>query len=200
MSRLDSNFFTRHPVDCARDLIGTEFVRGRCSGIVVETEAYAAIGDEAAHTHFRKTARDFVATKKAGAAYVYLNYGMYWLTNVLLKGEMDGFVLIRALEPKNGISLMKKRRLREKLRDLCSGPGKLTIAMDIDQRHHGKDYVSARAPFYFLPRQSEPIEIDTCKRIGISKSVELPWRFLLKDSLHVSKPKQATMHTSPASE
>lgn len=190
MSRIDANFFTRHPVDCARDLIGMEFVRGKCSGIVVETEAYAAIGDEAAHTHFRKTAREFVATKKAGAAYVYLNYGMYWLTNVLLKGEVDGFVLIRALEPKSGIELMKKRRQQEHIRDLCSGPGKLTIAMDIDRRHHGKDYVSARAPFYFLPRpDAGDVEIDTCRRIGISRSVELPWRFLLKGSPFVSKAK-----------
>jgi DNA-3-methyladenine glycosylase len=187
--RLSADFFIQNPVDCARGLIGTELVRGKCSGIVVETEAYAAKGDEAAHTFFRKSARDFVANKKAGAAYVYLNYGMYWLTNVLLKGETAGFVLIRALEPKSGIALMKKRRKRDKLKELCSGPGKLTIAMDIDGRHHGKDYVSQRAPFYFLPR-AEPASVETCVRIGITKSVDLPWRFLLKDSEFVSAPKK----------
>lgn len=188
--RLSAEFFTRHPVDCARALIGTELVCGRCSGIVVETEAYAAVGDEAAHTHFRRTAREFVAGKSAGAAYVYLNYGMYWLTNVLLKGETDGFVLIRALEPKSGIATMKQRRQRENPRDLCSGPGKLTIALGIDGRHHGRDYVSPRPPFHFRDRPTEP-EIDACRRIGISRSVDLPWRFLLRGSPFVSQPKRA---------
>ncbi len=99
---LKEDFFTRHPLDCAADLIGCELHWDHCSGIIVETEAYAATGDEACHTFLRRGAQKFVDTHAAGTAYIYLNYGVHWLLNVLIKGEMDGFVLIRALEPRRG--------------------------------------------------------------------------------------------------
>ena len=105
-----SAFFKRDPLACARELIGTELIWGECSGIVVEVEAYAAIDDEAAHTFTRPSARSFIDRNKAGAAYVYFNYGVHWMLNVLVKGEADGFVLIRALEPRRGVELMKRRR------------------------------------------------------------------------------------------
>src|SRR5436190_20924421 len=143
---LERAFFQRDPLTCAQELIGCELVWGDCAGIVVETEAYAAVGDEAAHTFFRPSARTFVASHPPGAAYVYFNYGMYWLFNVLVKGgPEDGFVLIRALEPVRGVELMQKRRFPDKrgkeapIQTLCSGPGKLTIAMGIDGRDHGRD-------------------------------------------------------------
>src|SRR5688500_4492842 len=108
---LGRGFFQRDPITCARELIGCELVWNDCSGIIVETEAYAALGDEACHTFARPSARAFVAHHKPGAAYVYFNYGMYWLFNVLVKGGTeDGFVLIRALEPVRGIDLMQQRR------------------------------------------------------------------------------------------
>jgi len=106
-----ASFFRRDPLTCARELIGTELIWGECSGVVVEVEAYAAIDDEAAHTFTRPSARSFIERNKAGTAYVYFNYGMYWLFNGLVKGGTeDGFVLIRALEPIRGIDLMQKRR------------------------------------------------------------------------------------------
>ena len=99
---------------------------GECAGIVVETEAYGVTGDAACHTASRKGAREFFANNGAGTAYVYLNYGMYWLLNVLAKpgaGQQrarDGIVLIRALEPVGGIELMRERRGRDRFRMLCS--------------------------------------------------------------------------------
>src|SRR5512133_2387251 len=117
-----SAFFKRDPRTCAGELIGTELIWGACSGVVVEVEAYAAIDDEAAHTFTRPSARSFIERNRAGAAYVYFNYGMHWMLNVLVKGDANGFVLIRALEPRKGIGKMKKRRGLDDLRQLCSGP------------------------------------------------------------------------------
>src|SRR6185312_9171499 len=120
---LSASFFRRDPLTCARELIGTELLWGRCSGIIVETEAYTALNDEAAHTFTRPSARAFIERNKAGAAYVYFNYGVHWMLNVLVKGTEEGFVLIRALEPRRGVELMKRRRGVNDLRQLCSGPG-----------------------------------------------------------------------------
>ena len=108
-------------------------------------EAYAAIDDEAAHTFTRPSARSFIERNKAGAAYVYFNYGVHWMLNVLVKGDANGFVLIRALEPRRGIELMKKRRGVDDLRQLCSGPGKLTQAFAITGRDHEMDLAPIRA-------------------------------------------------------
>ena len=160
---------------------------GPTAGIIVETEAYSALSDEACHTFFRKKARAFVAEHPPGTAYVYLNYGMYWLANILVEspnGE-PGFVLIRALEPSKGIEFMKKRRKREKLTELCSGPGKLTIAMAIDGSQHGSDFLGA--PFSLQSRKSDPPLISG-PRIGISRAKEKPWRFGWADNPHLSCP------------
>src|SRR5262245_50790706 len=111
MTPLPREFFQQDPVTCARELIGCTLVWGKCSGIIVETEAYSAVGDEASHTWSRPSARAFVAEHRAGAAYVYFNYGMYWMLNVLVKGGAeDGFVLFRAIEPGAGAKLMARRR------------------------------------------------------------------------------------------
>src|SRR5256712_13287384 len=123
-----SAFFERDPLTCARELIGTELIWGECSGVVVEVEAYEAMDDEAAHTFTRPSARSFIECNKAGAAYVYLNYGVHWMLNVLVKGDANGFVLIRALEPRRGVELMKQRRRVDDVRRPCSGPGKPTQA------------------------------------------------------------------------
>ncbi|MDP0491982.1 MAG: DNA-3-methyladenine glycosylase [Verrucomicrobiota bacterium JB023] len=179
-------FFLQHPTKTAEQLIGAKLSYGPTSGVIVETEAYSELNDEACHTFFRKKARDFVETNKPGTAYIYLNYGVYWLANILTKaadGER-GFVLIRALEPVAGIELMKERRQKEKLTDLCSGPGKLTIAMGIGPQHHELDFLGN--PFVITPREQEP-EILTGPRIGISKAKELPWRYGLKGSKHLSQ-------------
>ena len=185
---LSKSFFLQPPEVCARKLIGATFRKGACAGAIVETEAYAAVGDEACHTFFRQKARTFVDQHEAGAGYVYLNYGMYWLANVLTKTKSGqiGFVLIRALEPVDGIGRMKRRRDRQKETDLCSGPGKLTIALAIDQQHHGVDFTTAKGP-HFLKRSNRP-RIIAGPRIGISREVERPWRFGIPGHPHLSKP------------
>jgi DNA-3-methyladenine glycosylase len=112
MAYLEKAFFERDVLTVAHDLIGVELSWHGCSGIIVETEAYAVEGDPACHTASRLSAREFVKSKPPGAAYVYFNYGMYWLFNLLVKGgERDGLILIRALEPTKGLEQMKSRRV-----------------------------------------------------------------------------------------
>ena len=181
-----TSFFTRDPVTCAHDLIGTELIWAECSGFVVEVEAYAAVNDEAAHTFTRPSARSFIERNKAGAAYVYFNYGVHWMLNVLVKGDANGFVLIRALEPRRGVELMKRRRGVNDLRQLCSGPGKVTQAFAITGRDHEIDLCSD--PLHcFLADSRATIGVVADKRIGISRSAHLPWRFTLRGSRFVSR-------------
>ena len=185
---LKEDFFSRHPLVCAADLIGCELRWDRCSGRIVETEAYAATGDEACHTFLRRGAQKFVDVHDAGTAYIYLNYGIHWLLNVLIKGEMDGFVLIRALEPKEGVPLMQARRKLDEATKLCSGPGKLTQACAIPATFHGSSLCDdPRRAFYGRP-PGEPVPgIISDVRIGISRAADLPWRFLAQGSRHLSK-------------
>lgn len=191
-------FFERDPVACARELIGCRLTWGFLSGVVVETEAYDAQGDEACHTAFRPSARAFVANHQAGAAYVYFNYGVHWMLNVLVKGRRLGFVLIRALEPIEGIERMKKRRGVRDLKQLCSGPGKLTKALGVGGMHHGKDLCSD-TDFSFSLGPCDQIVVSSL-RIGISRGVELPWRFYAAGNPHVSKApsKQGRAGMEPA--
>ncbi|HEV8422214.1 MAG TPA: DNA-3-methyladenine glycosylase, partial [Chthoniobacterales bacterium] len=106
---LPKTFFQSDPLHCAEQLIATELVWGKCAGIVVEVEAYLVEGDEASHTFTRPSTREFVRRNKAGTAYIYFNYGVHWMLNVLVKGgPRNGLILIRALEPRRGISLMRK--------------------------------------------------------------------------------------------
>ncbi len=187
-------FFQRDPVVCARELVGMHFRWHGCSGIVVETEAYSSDGDEACHSFMRPSARDFMDRHEAGTAYVYLNYGVHWLTNILIKdGPAHGFVLLRALEPLSGISGMKSRRNKSKLQDLCSGPGKLSRALGIDGRHHGCSLVQSSDRAFAPPPSGSPLpDVTADVRIGISNATHLPWRFLALDSPFVSaKPKRA---------
>jgi len=181
-------FFQTDPLRCAEDLIGTQLVWERCAGLVVETEAYLVEDDEASHTFRRPSARAFVARNDPGTAYVYLNYGMHWMLNVLVKGgPRDGIILIRALEPTRGVELMRERRGVDDLRRLCSGPGRLTQALAITKRHHEIDLRSDPA-HCFRPRPGHDVPVVADPRIGISRSKDFPWRFTLRDSPFVSRP------------
>ena len=180
------SFFQLDPLSCARELIGTELIWGNCAGIVVEVEAYAAIDDEAAHTFTRPSARSFIERNKAGAAYVYFSYGNHWMLNVLVKGEANGFVLFRAIEPRRGIDVMKKRRGVDDLRQLCSGPGKLTQALDITDRHHEMD-LCIDPCHCFVSHSKATFDVVADKRVGISRSAHFPWRFILRGSTFVSR-------------
>jgi len=196
---LPREFYRTTPLDCARQLIGMMLVWNGCTGRIVETEAYDVADDPACHTFFRRSARRFVEEQSAGAAYIYLNYGVHWMANVLVKGERTGFVLIRALEPIQGIRTMQRRRRQEKLEALCSGPGKLTQALGITGASHGADY--HRSKRRCLASGEPSTRIDTDVRIGISRGQELPWRFLEAGNPHISvKPKRAwgqTEKTNP---
>ena len=184
---LRRSFFETDPLVCASELIGTTLVWGRCTGVIVETEAYLAEKDEASHTFSRPSTRSFVARNEPGTCYVYFNYGVHWMLNVLVKrGPRNGLILIRAIEPKRGINLMRVRRGVDDLRRLCSGPGKLTQALNITARHHEIDL--CRDPRHcFVGRESADIKIVADPRIGISRSKEHPWRFTLRGSPFVSR-------------
>lgn len=178
-------FFTQSPVECARVLVGCELVWGACSGIVVECEAYAAEGDPACHTFSRPSAREFVAHHRAGTAYVYFNYGMHWMLNVLTKGDEHGFVLIRAIEPRRGLSAMQRRRGGRTGRELTGGPGRLAAALGVTGRHHGADFCTV-AKRCFIAGGAVDVVADA--RIGISRAQDFPWRFSLRGNLYVSVP------------
>jgi DNA-3-methyladenine glycosylase len=142
------------------------------------------LGDEAAHTFVRPSARDFVEREEPGAAYVYFSYGVHWMLNVLIKGETNGFVLFRALQPTAGIALMRRRRGLDDIRKLCSGPGKLTQALAITGRYHEMNLCAE--PRHCLLAPAKVYEVVADKRIGITKSAHLPWRFTLQGSPFVS--------------
>jgi DNA-3-methyladenine glycosylase len=183
---ISREFFMRDPVTCARELIGCELVWEGCAGLLVETEAYSVRDDEACHTFMRPSSRKFVAEHPPGTAYVYLNYGMYWLLNVLVKGgREDGFVLIRAVEPREGVELMKARRKMTDMRKLCSGPGKLAQAFEITGADHGRD-LCAEEGIGFRAAGKKKARVIEDVRVGISRAAHLPWRFLLEGSEGVS--------------
>jgi DNA-3-methyladenine glycosylase len=185
---LPCSFFERDPLVCARELIGTELVWGKCAGIIVETEAYLTQNDEASHTFTRPSTRAFVERNQAGAIYIYMNYGVHWMLNLLVKGgDRSGLILIRALEPRRGLSAMRARRGVEELRRLCSGPGKLAQALDVTKRHHERS-ICAGSPHCLFPRRESQVRVVSDPRIGISRSKDLPWRFTLAGSPFVSVP------------
>jgi DNA-3-methyladenine glycosylase len=183
---LPATFFERDPLVCARELIGTTLIWGRCSGAVVECEAYLTENDEACHTFTRPSTRVFVERNAPGAIYIYLNYGVHWMLNVLVKGApQTGLILIRALEPKTGIPLMRKRRGVDDVRQLCSGPGKLTQALDITMRHHELNMCTDMRRCFVAAERRADVVADA--RVGITRSAHYPWRFTLRGSEFVSR-------------
>ncbi|MDQ6809978.1 MAG: DNA-3-methyladenine glycosylase [Verrucomicrobiota bacterium] len=179
-------FFERDPLLCARELIGMTLVWGRCFGRVVECEAYLTLEDEACHTFTRAGTRAFVDRNQPGAIYIYLNYGVHWMLNVLVKGgARSGLILIRAIEPQGGIRLMEKRRGLNDQRRLCSGPGKLTQALAITDRDHERNICTSRQRCFL--EAEHPVEAVADTRIGITRSADFPWRFTLRDSPFVSR-------------
>ncbi|MFL6590316.1 MAG: DNA-3-methyladenine glycosylase [Chthoniobacterales bacterium] len=184
---MPASFFERDPLLCARELIGTELVWQKCSGVIVETEAYLTLNDEACHTFTRPSTRAFVERNAPGAIYIYMNYGVHWMLNLLVKGgPRSGLILIRALEPKTGLSLMRRRRGVSDIRQLCSGPGKLAQALDITKRHHEMS-ICAEGEHCLLPRRERRLPVVADPRIGISRSKEFPWRFTLRGSEFISR-------------
>lgn len=172
------SFFERSFLTVAKELIGSQLVWDGCGGRVVEVEAYAIEGDAACHTATRQSSRKFCQDFPPGTAYVYLNYGIHWMLNVL---AVDGILLIRALEPQHGIPQMQARRRQEALRALCSGPGKLGQALGLTGVDHGADLTRGQ-----FCQGDGAAGIVTGPRIGITKAVDLPWRFMEAGSPWVS--------------
>ncbi len=191
--RLKKSFFCRHHVDVARDLLGCQLVWDGVSGIVVETEAYGAEDDPACHTWFRPSSREFFLRNQPGTTYVYMNYGIHWLLNVLTK---DGIVLFRALEPSSGIELMQQRRGKESLSALCSGPGKLGQALALSGQDHGSSLLSSQRYVCRPSEQTPHTDIVTDYRVGLSQGLDQQWRFLIADHPHVSVPAGKAISTS----
>ena len=184
----------RSGLDVARDLIGKKIVHnspeGLTGGIIVETEAYLGANDAAAHSYKGLTDRTKIIFGAGGFAYVYMIYGAYYCFNVVANVEnVADAVLIRALEPTDGIDLMSKRRNKKNLRDLCSGPGKLAQAMGIDKNHYGVDLCGNEI---FIETADILPNVTATKRINIDYSGDAAnylWRFIMTDSEFLSLKK-----------
>jgi DNA-3-methyladenine glycosylase len=191
---LDQPFYTQDTVNVARQLLGCFFLheeqKGTTVGRIVETEAYLA-DDPASHAFRGKTPRNAVMFGPAGNVYVYFIYGRYYCVNVVTGTEGVGeAVLLRALEPIAGIELMQQRRHTSNLWQLCSGPGKLTQAMDITLRLNGSSLLAgplkiASADHFGSSLSAE--EIIAVPRVGIVRGKEAPLRFYLRGNRFVSR-------------
>jgi DNA-3-methyladenine glycosylase len=189
MKTLPPDFYERPVLEVARELIGctVEFRGG--AGVIVETEAYHEC-EPACHAFVGLTPRTRVLFGAPGQAYVYRSYGVHALLNAVCEPEGVGAAaLIRALEPLHGIEQMRLRRGTEREQDLCSGPGKLTQALGIEMSENDTRLDSG--PVRICPPvgdwRAHPVVAGT--RIGISRAVELPWRFCAADNRHVSRPR-----------
>ena len=182
----DRAFYARSVHDVARDLVGCIVRHGDAAGRIVEVESYHQ-EEPACHAFAGLTPRTRVLFGPPGFAYVYRSYGVHALLNAVAEDEGTGAAaLVRALEPVEGIDLMRERRGMERPEDLCNGPGKLTQALGIGLDLNGTPLMGG-GPIEILPRASEP-DIVTGTRIGITKAVELPWRFCDSGSRCVSRP------------
>jgi len=183
------SFFVRSVHKVAPDLIGATLLIDGAGGRIVEVEAYHHT-DPAAHSFSGQTARNAVMFGPPGKAYVYRSYGIHWCLNFVCEAEGSASaVLIRAIEPLEGLAKMRRRRGLSDERLLCSGPGRLGEALGITHALNG--LTLDRPPFELIARKTKP-EIVTGVRIGITKAAELPWRYGLAGSHFLSKPFKAS--------
>lgn len=178
-------------LEVARDLVGCVLRHGEAAGVIVETEAYHE-SEPACHAHVGLTRRTATLFGAPGTAYVYRSYGIHALLNAVCEPEGVGAaVLIRALEPIAGLELMRARRGVDDERELCSGPGKLTVALDLELHHN--DISLLAGPIVISPRPPgwRAVQIVGDRRIGITKAIELQWRFCATGSRHLSRPVRA---------
>jgi DNA-3-methyladenine glycosylase len=182
---LNRRFFGRSVHEVAPDLIGATLLVDGCGGVIVEVEAYHHT-DPAAHSYRGPTERNGVMFGPPGFAYVYRSYGIHWCLNfVCEKAGSASAVLIRALEPTEGLATMRRRRALSDVRDLCSGPGKVGQALGITRAYNG---LALDEPPFAVLRRTKAVEVVTGVRIGITKATDLPWRYGLKGSPFLSKP------------
>ena len=194
---LPRSFFSRDTCTVAQALLGCRLVRildgVRLSGIIVETEAYVGEEDLACHARAGRTPRTNVMYGAAGFSYVYFTYGMHWLLNIITEGEgFPAAVLIRALEPKEGVEVMRDKRGINALNLLCAGPARLTQAMGIGRAENALDLCSKASNIWIEGGTSNhKVRILRGPRVGLSQTPEpwrsKPWRYLVKGSPFVSK-------------
>jgi DNA-3-methyladenine glycosylase len=181
---LPKSFFARDVVTVARELIGVSLYVDGVGGIIVETEAYRH-DDPASHSYRGPKPRNLAMFGPVGHAYVYISHGLHWCLNFVAGEEPGAAVLIRALQPLSGIEQMQCRRGMDVEKLLCAGPGRLTQALNIHRDHDGLSLLDM--PFQ-LTHDATVKDIVVGKRIGITKAIDNPWRFGLKDSKYVSRP------------
>jgi DNA-3-methyladenine glycosylase len=195
--KLNREFYLNDTLEVAKQLLGKTFVRVlngvTLAGKITETEAYIGSVDESSHSFNGKTKRNEVMFGEGGHLYVYFTYGMYFCANVVTgKAGVGDAVLIRAMEPLNGLSMLAKNRFgksviteREKI-NLLTGPAKICMAFDITKEENGADLLGEE--FFILDSESIPEQaIITTERVGISKSKDLPWRFYINNSKFISR-------------
>ncbi|HTU31420.1 MAG TPA: DNA-3-methyladenine glycosylase [Solirubrobacteraceae bacterium] len=181
-------FYGRPVLEVARDLIGCVVSHGETAGVIVEDEAYHE-SEPACHAYVGVTPRTEPLFGQPGHAYVYRSYGIHAMLNAVCEPAGTGAaVLIRALEPLSGIELMRARRGSLPDRRLCSGPGRLTIALGIELDLNRSSLVDGPVRIHERPPEWREVEVDTDRRIGITKAPELPWRFTARGSPWLSRP------------
>jgi DNA-3-methyladenine glycosylase len=194
--RLGRDFYARSVHDVARELIGCVVSHGETAGRIVETESYH-MEEPACHAYAGVTARTRTLFGPPGNAYVYFSYGIHSLLNAVAEEEGVGAaVLIRALEPVDGVEVMRERRGVVRVEDLCSGPGKLTQALGIGLSLNGTSLVDG--PIELLAREPGAREprVVVGERVGITKAVDLEWRFCDADSPYVSRPRPSAIQAA----
>mgnify|MGYP001158231417 FL=1 len=184
MKALPRKFYMRNTIPVAKDLLGKTLVRriGKQTlvGIITETEAYMGKNDPASHAARKKTERNKVMFGQVGRSYVYFTYGMHYCLNVVAKKEEDesGAILIRSIQPQQGIKIMIKNRKTNVISNLSNGPGKLTQAMKITTKQYNVDLT--RNSTLFISDGIKPTKILAKPRIGIKVGIDKPWNFSFK--------------------
>lgn len=192
MKVIPRRFYERDVVDVARDLLGKLLVREvegkRLVGRIVEVEAYRGRDDPASHAYRGRTKRNEIMFGKPGLAYVYLAYGVNWCLNITAEPEGEpAAVLIRAVEPLEGVKEMMANRGVHNIKNLTNGPGRLTKAFKIDGSLNGWDVTKGELLYMAYPGKEENFEIGVSARIGIRVGLDKPWRFFIKDNPFVSR-------------
>ena len=192
MARLGRVFFEEDAPQVARKLIGNLLVRAsdgkRLSGAIVEAEAYRGSNDPASHAYRGRTKRNDVMFGDPGHAYVYFTYGNHFCLNLTCEpAGVPAAVLVRAIEPREGIEEMKARRGVEKVQDVANGPGKLTKALGIGRELNGEDLVTSER--LFLEEGEKPRRVGSSSRVGISSGTAYRWRYFVEGSRFVSPGK-----------
>ena len=184
--RLSRAFFNRSVHEVAPELIGAVLLFNGVGGRLVEVEAYHQ-SEPAAHSFRGPTPRNAVMFGPPGYAYVYRSYGIHWCLNFVCEpADAAGAVLIRAIEPTAGLAAMRRKRGLSDERLLCSGPGRLCEALGISGKHNGLSLTAP--PFEIFAADGKVADVVSGPRIGITKAVDLPWRYGEKGSRFLSKP------------